>query len=89
MRFKLDKVDLGKDGEGDPLSSCVIKILTGNDFIKIELPETAQEMWDAFKDVATEQAINAGPSVAFCIIVSPNGAPCLPLMSLSCLPLFM
>ena len=23
------------------------------------------------------------------LIVSPNGAPCLPLMSLSCLPLFM
>src|SRR5262245_53593157 len=29
------------------------------------------------------------PSAAFSMIVSPNGAPCLPLMSLSSLPLLV
>jgi hypothetical protein len=62
--------------------------------VPLRLPYSV-ELWDDADSHVEELIALTGdyrvarvPSVALCITVSPNGAPRLPSMSFSCLPLF-
>lgn len=59
LRFRLVSVDLGKDEDGDRISSCVIEITTANEFLKIDPDPAAQKMLDAF-EVAQQEGWEAG-----------------------------
>lgn len=60
MKFTLDQMALGKDGRGRPVTSCVVRVLTGSEFVQVELTGEAQEMYEAFCDQAKQQVLDRG-----------------------------
>lgn len=54
LRFKLRPIEIGKDEDGDRIASCVVQIVTGSEFMKIEPNAAEQEMLDAFEAAARE-----------------------------------
>lgn len=60
LSFKLEKVEIGKDGKGRLVTSCVLHVTTGNEFVKVELGGRDQAFFEAFQDAAREKAANNG-----------------------------
>jgi hypothetical protein len=63
IKFELNKMSIGQ-ARGKDVTSAVIKVITGSDFLEVELDPAAQEMMDAFENVATEKAVASGRPVA-------------------------
>lgn len=55
VRFKLRRIELGTDTDGDPVGSCVVDWLAANEFGPMGLSPAAEEMWEAFQVAAKEQ----------------------------------
>jgi hypothetical protein len=60
LKFRLEPADLGADASGRRVRSGTIEVLTGTDFMQVELSGVAQEMFDAFVDTAKQQAMDRG-----------------------------
>ena len=63
-KFALDVVQLGTDARGRRVTSCVLRVLTGNEFMAIELTGEAEEMWEAFQMRAKQQVLDRGLPLA-------------------------
>lgn len=51
LKFKLPQIQLGKDHKGRAITSCVVQIQTGTEFVQVELSGHASDMLDAFDDI--------------------------------------
>lgn len=48
MRFRLEKVSVGKNGKGRDVTTCVVRYLARNEFVKLELSENQKRAYAAF-----------------------------------------
>lgn len=54
--FRLQRVNVGKDADGDQVTTCVVDIVTGTEFEPLPLNAQEQDMWEAFKAAAKEKS---------------------------------
>lgn len=62
IRFELDEITLGRDPDGDAITSCTVTLRTASEFEKLPLPATGRRMWEAFQVAAKDAAALAGAS---------------------------
>ncbi len=55
IKFKLKRVPLGEDADGDPVSSCVVEWITADEFDQVPLSPAAQEACGAFQIAAEDK----------------------------------
>lgn len=55
VRFKLEPVELGKDEDGDPVSSATIRLLANNEFVQVQLSPLEERVLDAFLSLQKAQ----------------------------------
>jgi hypothetical protein len=58
IQFALDRVDVATGADGRPISSCVLHILNGSEFAKMDLSPEAQQMLDALETVLLQKEID-------------------------------
>lgn len=58
--FRLHEVAIGTDPTGRRITSCVIRIVTGNEFTKVELSGRDAAFLEAFKEAAQATAEEGG-----------------------------
>jgi KaiC/GvpD/RAD55 family RecA-like ATPase len=56
MNFRLETVEVGATADGERISSNVVRVVSGSEFLKLELTGRASELRDAFIDAAQEKA---------------------------------
>ncbi len=63
MKFALDQVEVGHDQEGRRVTSCVVRVLTGTEFMKVEMTGAEAELYEVFADCAKQKCIDQGLDV--------------------------
>jgi hypothetical protein len=73
LRFKLDRLVVGKDAEGEEVSTCVVRFLKKNEFVRLELSEREQAAFDVLCRYLEEtecDAVGAGVWADLCLAQS-------------------